>query len=78
MVIFPLDTKLEPQGDGVTTAYIPFNKDVLMTDNGITNAVGLIFLTTEFEEKVSGNDRAFELEGHFCRIQEPIRRADIV
>ena len=46
----------------MTMAYIPFNKDVLVTDNGITNAVGLIFFTTEFEEKVSGNDRAFELE----------------
>ena len=78
MVMFPLDTKLEPQGDGVTTAYIPFNKDVLVADNGITNAVGLIFFTTKFEEKVSGNDCAFEFKGHFGRSQESIRRADIV
>jgi hypothetical protein len=70
--------RLGPRGDGITMAHIPFNKDVLVTDNGITNAIGLIFYGTKFEKKVSCNDCPFELEGHFCRSQKPIRRANIV
>jgi hypothetical protein len=49
-----------------------------MSDDGITHAIGLIFDSSKAQDKIPGNYRPFELEGHLRGREVLLCRPDIV
>jgi hypothetical protein len=56
----------------------PFDKNILMSDDGLKHAVRLIFHPSVLQDEVSGDDTAFEFERHFGRCDEAVCCSDVV
>ena len=56
----------------------PFHKNVLVSNDSLTDAICLVFDASVSENNISRNNRSFELEGHLRRRKESICCPNIV
>lgn len=78
MVMFPLRAAPIQIMHGNPTDLIPFDENVLVSDDGVAHAIRLALGASQSEDEVARDDRALELERHVRRREEPLCRPNVV